>query len=455
MSPPIATTLVTLGLLTLLGLAPALIVGRSRAWTAALTPVAGALVGALGATLSVLTGTSMVPWLVASAVVGWAGLLARRHHRLLDRLGPPPAVSAEGVTLTVAALVALLPVALVDLPATVSDARSIWWLHAAWFRAGGRLAAQAMEAPAYGGSLPSHPPLVPSVIAAVWHVDGAYDRAVAIRVSEVITAYAAAALGFFTAQVLRLTGGIAVLVAGAATWLAWSAKVSVGLNGLVDLTWALLFVTGALLWLVADTGRRTLTAGALFIAAAVLTKSEGQVAGLLVAVLATVRLRATWRRAVVVWAGVLAPIALWRTVVTPTRFDTGDLSLLPEVLQPGTLTWTRFTTALDTLASHLGPLVGLGAVVVLAAAWLLRGRDTPVSPRSLLTLLGLAGALTVVNAAIYAIRPEEMDVLVQSAAYRSVVVTRLLVTIAVVLATVSVHRSGDRVAALASPALTG
>ena len=121
------------------------------------------------------------------------------------------------MTLTVAALVALLPVALVDLPATVSDARSIWWLHAAWFRAGGRLAAQAMEAPAYGGSLPSHPPLVPSVIAAVWHVDGAYDRAVAIRVSEVITAYAAAALGFFTAQVLRLTGGIAVLVAGAAT----------------------------------------------------------------------------------------------------------------------------------------------------------------------------------------------------------------------------------------------
>ena len=454
MSPPIGTTLVTLGLLTLLGLAPALIIGRSRAWTAALTPVAGALVGALGATLSVLTGTSMVPWLVASAVVGWAGLLARRHHRLLDRLGPPPAVSAEGVTLTVAALVALLPVALVDLPATVSDARSIWWLHAAWFRAGGRLAAQAMEAPAYGGSLPAHPPLVPSVIAAVWHVDGAYDRAVAIRVSEVITAYAAAALGFFTAQVLRLTGGIAVLVAGAATWLAWSAKVSVGLNGLVDLTWALLFVTGALLWLVADTGRRTLAAGALFIAAAVLTKSEGQVAGLLVAVLATVRLRATWRRAVVVWAGVLAPIALWRTVVTPTRFDTGDLSLLPEVLQPGTLTWTRFTTALDTLASHLGPLVGLGAVVVLAAAWLLRGRDTTVSPRSLLALLGLAGALTVVNAAIYAIRPEEMDVLVQSAAYRSVIVTRLLVTIAVVLATVSVHRSRDRVPAPASPALT-
>lgn len=428
---------VTFALLAVVGLAPARVVARSRPWAVALTPVTGALGCAAAASLCVLTRTSMVPWLVALTVAGWIALgVARRHTVLANE----PDTGAA-VVLLAAAVVALVPVVMVDLPATVSDARSIWWLHAAWFRAGGSLAADAMHDPAYGGSLPAHPPLVPSVVAAVWHLDGAYDREVALRVSQLLTACAAAALGFVTARVLRLTGAGGALVAAGVTWLAWSAKVSVGLDGLLDLTWALLLAAGAVLWLAGDTGRRTIAAGALFVAAAMLTKSEGQVGALLLAPLATVRLRSAWPRAAIVVGTVVAAAAMWRLVITPSRYDTGDLSRLPELVQPGSAGWERMTTALGDFAGQLGPLGWLGVALVVAVVALGRDPSARVRQPGLLAILVLAAGVALANAAVFALRPEEMDALLHGASYRTIIVVRLLVLVDVVLALVAAERA--------------
>ncbi len=383
----------------------------------------------------------MAPWMVALALCGWVALGATwRQGRLANH-----ADDGQVRVLLVAGLVALLPVILVDLPATVSDARSIWWLHAAWFRAGGRLAGEAMDNRAYGGSLPAHPPLVPSVIAGVWHLDGAYDRELALRVSQLVAAYAAAALGFVTTRALRLTGGSAMLIAAAVTWLAWSAKPSVGLNGLLDLTWALFLTAGAVLWLAADTDRRTLAGGALFVAAAALTKSEGQVAALILTALATFRLRRDLRRAAIVIVPVLGAMGLWRMVKAPTKFDTGDLSLAPDLLRPGSDTWERMTASLDAFVGHLGPLGWTGVAVVVAVVALGRNPSTPVRQPGLLATLLLAGGLMLVNAAVYALRPEDMETLLQSAAYRSIIGTRLLILVDVVLALVATWRALHRV----------
>lgn len=440
MNVPVYAVVVTVALLGVLGYAPARVIARSRAWAVVLTPAAGALACATAAALCVLTRTSMVPWLVVLATAGWIALwLACRRDRVVNRPGP-----GERWTLAAVGAVALVPVVLVDLPATVSDARSIWWLHAAWFRAGGALADEAMSNPAYGASLPAHPPLVPGVIAAVWHLGDAYDRELALRVSQLVAAYAAAALGFVTTWALKLSGRTAVAIGAAVTWLAWSAKVTVGLNGLLDLTWALFLVAGAVLWLAGDTDRRTLAAGALFVAAAVLTKSEGQAAAVVLVGLTTIRLLRLGRRLpslALVVVPVVAAAGMWRLVATPTSYDTGDLSNAPDLLDPGSAAWERMTTSLDAFAGHLGPVGWGGVAVVVLVVVLGRSRSTAVRQPGLVAILVLAGGLLVVNAAVYALRPEDMATLLQSAAYRTVVVIRLLVLVDVVLALVAAWRA--------------
>ena len=74
------------------------------------------------------------------ALLGW-GAAFQHRRRLLDGTGSAPVVGpSDARVLVAAAVVALVPVVLVNYPATAADARSIWWLHAAWFRSGGDLA---------------------------------------------------------------------------------------------------------------------------------------------------------------------------------------------------------------------------------------------------------------------------------------------------------------------------
>lgn len=439
---PLLSALVGLvGLVVVTGVAPALLLGRSRSEAAALAPAATVAACALAVAASVLSGTGMLPWLGLFAVAGWVAWW-RSGQGLPDRgVGRDGDGGHDGWCLAAAALVAFVPLLLVDYPATTADARSIWWLHAAWFRSGGDLARAAMDAPVLPDIHPSYPPALPGVIAAVWILRDAYDREVALGVSQILTAYGAAALGFFTRRVLRLTGAAAVAVAGGVAWLGWSAKVEVGLSGLVDLTWALWLGAAAVLLLAGTSDRRTVAIGGLFAAVAALTKTEGQVGALLLVGVAVVRHRSAWRAWVPVGGAVLCAIGLWASVIRPGPKERGDWSLLGDLLRDGTEAHERFTVSITRVASELGPLVGLAAVTVVMLVVVGRLTGRPLRQPGLVLLLLLAAGYAMFLPVTFAIRPEPIEFLLEVTAYRAVIVVRLLVVLDLVVAAVAAARA--------------
>ena len=424
-------------LLAATGIGPAVVLGTSRPSAVALAPAAGSVVCATAVTMSVLTGTSMVPWLVGFSLAGWATALrlACTGHLLLR----PSRTDAR--MLAAAALVSLLPLLLVRYPTTTWDARRIWWFHAEWFRAGGSVARDVMQDPAFRYSNPNYPPLVPGVIAGVWHLRRAYDLEMALRVTQWLTAYGVAVLAFFTTRTLHLRGRAAVVTAVVVAWVAWSARLDVGIQGLVDQTWALLLTTAAVLVLAGDAGRRTMWTGALFAAMAALTKNEGQAAGLLLA-LTVAWSRSSWRLALPVIAGVAGAIGLWALAGPGSdKAYSGDWSRAGDLVSPGSIIHDRLVTSLRQFALDLGPLVVLGVASVLAIVILGRVAGTPIRQPGTLALLAFAAAFTLFSAAVFAVRPEEIDDLIDGAAYRVMIVVRLVVMVDVVLAAVGACRA--------------
>lgn len=420
-------------LLGVLGLGPAMIVAKSRVWALALAPIVGALVCAVAVNISLLLRTSMVPWLVVLGALGWAATWWRWRSGALA-LGP--AEPGPRVLLT-AAVVAILPPLLVDLPPTTQDARAIWWLHAGWFYAGGQLAHDAMTNPAYVYTHPAYPPLVPAVIAGVWHLHAAYDALLALRITQAFTAAAIASLAYFVARVLRVQGRVAIGVAVAVVLVAWGSQAVVGLTGLVDLTWAVMMVTGVVLLLAGDLDRPTIITGTLFVAAAALTKTEGQVTAVLVLPFVLIRARGAWRRAVPLAIAVFSALVAWSLVIRPDRSDRGDWGALWGALSPDSEVHQRLVATIPRVASDLGLLVLVCVGCVLAVVLLGRVAGTPVRQPGLLAMLLLPAAYTAFLVLTFAVRGEEIDFLLEYTAYRTVIFVRLLVLVDVVLAVVA------------------
>jgi hypothetical protein len=416
-----------------LGLGPALALGDSRRSVAVLAPAVTGIVCAVAVALSLLTRTPLLPWLVGLGLTGWALGLRYRSPFV-------PAVDATGPLLA-ATVVALLPVLLIDYPATVGDARSNFWLHAAWFHAGGGTARAAMASPAFEYSHPAYPPLVPAVIATVWQGWHEHDRHVALRIGQLLTAYGAVAVAYATARCLRVRGTLALLLAPAVAWLVWSAKVEVGMQGLLDLTWALPAAAACVLVLAGDGARRTMVWGAVFAAVAAFTKTEGQVAVLVLSAVAAVRFRREWRALVPLAAAVVGAIGLWAVVVRPSENDRGDWSKLTSLFAGGTEVNERLGDSASRLVEELGLLVLAGVLVVVAIVALARWAGTPVRQRGLLSLLAVAAGFSAFTVVTFAVRPEEIDFLLSVAAYRTVIFIRVLVVVDVVLALVAGARA--------------
>jgi hypothetical protein len=415
-------------------------VGRSNAWSLALTPAVAGLVAAFGVMASVLTRTSLFPWLAAAALIGWL-VVARRRGRQDHYLVPDePGVA----TLAAAVGVALLPVLLVDLPPVESDARFIWWFHAAWFRGGGSVARDGMVHPTFAPSHSGYPPLLPALVASVWHLGGAYDREVALRVSQLVTAAFIATSAFFTAAVLRLPRRLAMVAAAVVAGVCWGANASVGLSGFADLTWASAFLGAAVLLLAGPTDRRTIVAGALLVAVAALTKFEGGAAALLLAGCCGLRAGRDWRRVLPVALAAGVSLAAWVGVTTMADVpvdDRGDWSALVHLLEPGSVVHQRVVDTMGDLAGELGPLVLLGVVAIVAMVVLGRATGAPLrQPGLLLLLVMCAGYLAFLTAAVGVARLPLTEY-TESGNYRTVLVVRLVVLVDVVLAAVAALRS--------------
>lgn len=409
---------------------------RTRAWSSAITPAVAGLACSAAVAASVLTRTSMVPWLALLALIGWAGLLVAWRRSTTSAVPSLPDDLPGPMALAAAALVAVVPVLLVDLPAVESDARWIWWFHAAWFRAGGEVARDGMADRAFAPSRPGYPPLAPGTTAAVWHLGAAYNREVALRVFQLLTASAVAACGYHVAAVLRLERRWAVAAAGLVAAFCWGANAQVGLRGFVDLTWAAWLVPAAVLLLAGPLDRRPVAVAGVLAAAAALTKYEGQAAALLLVVLVFLRAGRQWRRVVPAGAAVVAAVVGWQvvTIVGDAPADErGGWTTLGGVFSGDSAAFDHLTDALSRLAGDLGPLVGLGVAAVLTMVLLGRLAGTPLRQPGLLTLLVLAAgylgflALTLTD--------------FEFAAYRTVIFVRIMVLVDVVLAAVASARA--------------
>lgn len=440
MNPPLFVAVLVIVVLAAIGWPAARSVGRTSAWSLASAPAAAGLVASLAVMAAVVTRTSMVPWLFVAAVGGWMVLSRRRGRDDHLFLADDPGLGV----LLVALAVALVPVVLVDLPAVESDARFIWWFHAAWFRGGGDVAREGMATPSFGPSHSGYPPLLPGLVASVWHVGGAYDREVALRAGQLITAGFIAAASFFVTAVLRLPRRLALVAAALLAGMCWGANTSVGLTGFADLTWAAAFVSAAVLLLAGPTDRRTILVGTLFAAASALTKFEGGAAALLLVGFCVVRSGREWRRAAPVLVAVGAALAAWVGVTTlggVPEDDRGDWTLLVDVFDAGSVVHQRFVDTLSSLAGELGPLVGLGAAAVLVMVVLARVAGVHLRQPGLLMLLVLCGAyLTFLTSAV-AVADLPLSEYTNSGNYRTVLVVRLLVLCDVVLCATAVGRA--------------
>lgn len=440
MNVPFFAAVLLLVILTAVGWPGARRLGRTPAWSVAVTPAVAGLVAAGSVMASIVTRTSLVPWLVLVALIGWAALVHRRgrHGQVLVPDDP------GGAVLAVAAAAALLPVVLVDLPPVESDARFIWWFHAAWFRGGGEVARDGMAHSSFAATHSGYPPLAPGLVASAWHLAAAYDREVALRVSQLVTAAFIAAAGFFVAGTLRLPRRGAMAAAALVVAVAWGTNPSVGLTGFVDLTWAALFLTAGVLLLAGPTDRRTIAVGAAFAAAAALTKFEGGAAALLLVGLCTLRAGTQWRRAVPAVAAVVASLVAWvgvSTVAEVPTDDRGDWSALTEVFDPGSVVHDRVVDTLGHLADELGPMVGLGVLAVVALVVLGRFAGAPLRQPGLLLLLAWCGAYLLFLTAAVGVANLPLSEYTDSGNYRTVIVVRLVVLVDVGLAAVAALRA--------------
>lgn len=122
MNLPFVVGSVTVLVIVVLGWPTARLTSRHASAAGATAPATAGLAVAVAVGLCILTGTSLVPWLLLIALAGWAVYLdARRRGRLVTADDGP-----GNLALVVAIAVALLPVLLVDVPAVESDARYIW-----------------------------------------------------------------------------------------------------------------------------------------------------------------------------------------------------------------------------------------------------------------------------------------------------------------------------------------
>lgn len=416
-----------------LGWPAARLLGGSSTWATVLAVPAAGIGCSLAVSLSILTKTALWPWLILLGMVGWALLLRSRSGASVTA----PATPDPGTgPLLVALVVAVAPLLLVDIPAIESDARSAWWFHAELFRLGGSVASEGMAEPAFRFSRPAYPPLVPAVIAGVWHLGGNLDREVALRVSQALVASGAALTAFtvVATQGLVRRGGMVIAALVAAT--CWGMNAEVGLSGFVDLTWPPVFVSAAVLLLCGQDDRRTMWRAAVLVAAAALMKSEAQPAVVLLLILAGIRARGTWRRLLPVAGAAVAAIATWTVVTVVTNAPTeerGDWSRLVDLTRPGTEPHERLVEVLSSIVDQAGWLVLAGVVGVLAIICLGRLARLPVDQPGAISMLVLAAGYAAFLAVSLAVSEEDLEGYFVTGTYRYVIVVRLLVMVDLVM----------------------
>ncbi len=381
---------------------------RRLVMTLVVAPLVTALMCTAAGFSMVLIGGRMALWLpllfVVQIVAAWLVLGRPRRWPASRSPGAPeqgspglPPVSGWDVVIMFVPLA--VPALLVLLPPTGWDARSIWWFHASWFSSGGSALRDALGNPVFAFSHADYPPLAPATIAGSWAMSGSTSLRIAQTISTLLTLAAIAMLAY----------GVRQLCASASAWLARLAGLAVGLSawmlasvgvatGYVDHLWAAALAGAAVLLLIEPhttraslaheedlteveaasiaAARVKLTLGVLLATVAALTKNEGFVAAILLALVFSVRARHRLRLAAPAWIPVAAGLA-W-TMLAHGHGAASDLANSPRITQLKARDFTPFERVHPTLTA-IGDLIGpyllaSAAITVVGAIFLHRVR---------------------------------------------------------------------------------
>lgn len=381
---PGLTVAVVLALVALVvaGVPVAYAVTRHVVVAAVLAPLVTALQCTVAAVAMVLVGGPFGVWLAIATLASWgsAALVVRR---------PRPAMPSLGVVdVAVMYVPLLLPALLVRRPPVAWDARSIWWFHASWIEGDSDAFRDALANPALAYSHPDYPPLVPATIAGAWTSTGGSGLWIAQAVSTVLTLSAVAMLAYAVRHLVPTARPMVARLLALGVALGLWATADYGIAaGYVDHLWAaalagavvLLFIDGSIVGADGRSGSGHgghLALAVLLATVAALTKNEGMVAAVIVAVLFTVRARHRLRRAAWMWLPVAAGL-VWAMVARGFG-ATSDLSSSPRIgqLTSGDLEpLGRIPRTLTTFGGHVGwVLAGTLVVSVVGAVTLRRSR---------------------------------------------------------------------------------
>ncbi|WP_030486633.1 hypothetical protein [Micromonospora chokoriensis] len=347
----------------------AFVILRSPFLALLLAPLVAALLSTFAVILMLVVGGPLPLWLALVLVAG-----AAAAWWLLRRPGEPAPYSGWSHTLLIA-LSLLPPFLLVFEPPYQWDSHSIWWLHAGYFSHDGAYARTAIGSPAFVFSHTDYPPLNSAPVAAVWSVVEPD-----FRTAQLIAAMVSISAIAMLIHLVRRT------LVGVSAWVAWTLAVGVGLaswsaapravtSGLADTLWAAA-IAGAVVALLlgGDPLRRPLLP-LLLLTVAALTKNEGLVAAVGVALLVTLRCRAEWRRAGLVWLPVLAGgvwVVLARLAGAQSDIASGSSG---GAFSRGVQEMAeRFQLTMAALWDGIGPVVAGTVVVAALGALFLRGR---------------------------------------------------------------------------------
>ena len=377
--------------LALPGLLPALAVGRS-AIVVFLAPVIGAVMVAVGATIELGLGGSLVPDYLAVAVavnvavIAW-WLMARRAAG--TRAVQPPRSRADWawsvVAVPVVAGCLAVPLSALRGPMFGWDANSIWLTHSLMVYGGHHELLTGLRNVAYQFSNPDYPPLVPAAGALAFKLYGLGNLHLAVDMTVLVTAcgLGVVAMGIMAVSDVAAAGIgarwpvriVAAAAGGAICVVGFAVSGNYAVEGYADLVWAA-FAVGAVVWgLVLPRSPRALGVAWICAIAASLTKNEGLTTALIILVAIALRYRPLslpgpiarrWaERAAFVLVPALPGLAWAGTIrligVHDAFFTTGS----PE---------SRLTRAGATVLGmarflHVAPLA---LVVLLAGCWFLR-----------------------------------------------------------------------------------
>ncbi len=283
--------------LTLIGVLPAIAVAGVTPVSVFLSPLIGAVAAGVAVELEIGVGGTLVPWVIALAVLMNVGALAILFHR-----GSFPSWNIRGWSLAV--LIVLLLVLAIPLTGMRAhevsyDVAITWTTHALWISAGHGILVPAMQNSAYLAANPDYPPLVPAVNALGFSFAGRDVLILGSELTALLNAAAIGVIGIGITTICRPTTRrqhlLSVFFAGVTCLAAYSVAGdyfrvgNYGVDNEADLLWAATAVA-AVLWGLVLPRERT----ALFVAwssaiVASLTKNEGLVTSIIILLLIALR----------------------------------------------------------------------------------------------------------------------------------------------------------------------